>query len=184
MKNQKLAVLFPGLGYTCDKPLLYYSGKLAVKKGYEIIQAAYGGFPKNVKGDPEKMKKCFESALEQTEEMLKKVPFADYGDVVLIGKSIGTQVAARYAEKKKLKARGILFTPLEATFPFLQGDAVAFHGTADPWAGNEPVARLCGESGIPLYLTENANHSLETGDVAEDIKNIGKVMEIVSGFLH
>ena len=24
----KIAVLFPGIGYTCDKPLLYYSAKL------------------------------------------------------------------------------------------------------------------------------------------------------------
>ena len=29
MKETKsIAVLFPGIGYTCDKPLLYYSEKL------------------------------------------------------------------------------------------------------------------------------------------------------------
>ena len=25
---KKLLVLFPGIGYTCDKPLLHYAGKL------------------------------------------------------------------------------------------------------------------------------------------------------------
>lgn len=32
--KKKIAVLFPGIGYTCDKPLLYYTGKLAVARGY------------------------------------------------------------------------------------------------------------------------------------------------------
>ena len=31
----KLAVFFPGIGYHCDKPLLYYSQKLAKECGYE-----------------------------------------------------------------------------------------------------------------------------------------------------
>ena len=34
MENtKKIAVFFPGIGYTCDKPLLYYSAKLAAAKG-------------------------------------------------------------------------------------------------------------------------------------------------------
>ena len=31
----KAAVFFPGIGYHCDKPLLYYSRKLAKECGYE-----------------------------------------------------------------------------------------------------------------------------------------------------
>ena len=34
---KKLAVLFPGIGYHCDKPLLYYSKKCLSAYGYEII---------------------------------------------------------------------------------------------------------------------------------------------------
>ena len=32
---KKIAIVFPGVGYTKDRPLLYYAGKLAVKRGYE-----------------------------------------------------------------------------------------------------------------------------------------------------
>ena len=32
----KLAVIFPGIGYTADKPLLYYSRRIAANLGYEI----------------------------------------------------------------------------------------------------------------------------------------------------
>ena len=31
MKNKKIAVVFPGVGYHADKPLLYYSRKLAAQ---------------------------------------------------------------------------------------------------------------------------------------------------------
>ena len=32
----KLAVIFPGIGYTAYKPLLYYSRRIAANFGYEI----------------------------------------------------------------------------------------------------------------------------------------------------
>ena len=41
----------------------------------------------------------------------------------------------------------------------------------------------CGKLGIPLYETEGANHSLETGDVEKDIKELRKVMKIVRDFV-
>lgn len=33
----KIAVFFPGIGYHCDKPLLYYARKLVQEYGYEKI---------------------------------------------------------------------------------------------------------------------------------------------------
>ena len=51
----KLAVVFPGIGYTVDKPLLHYSRRLAADAGYEIKLLPYAGFPKKVKGDKGRM---------------------------------------------------------------------------------------------------------------------------------
>ena len=182
-KKEKIAVLFPGIGYTCDKPLLYYSWKLAASLGYRVLPVNYGGFPKNAKGNAEKMAECFRIAFEQTEEILKQTDWDEYGDIVLVGKSIGTAVAARYAQSHGLAARGILFTPLEFTFPFSAGSAIAFHGTADPWAKDQPIEDACRRESIPLFITEKANHSLETGEIAFDIENLGRVMAEVSAFL-
>ena len=47
--KKKIAVLFPGIGYTCDKPLLYYTGKLAVARGYKLVKVEYGNFPSGIK---------------------------------------------------------------------------------------------------------------------------------------
>ena len=42
MNLKKAAVVFPGIGYHTDKPLLYYGKKLAAARGYEIVDVPYG----------------------------------------------------------------------------------------------------------------------------------------------
>lgn len=179
---KKIACLFPGIGYTCDKPLLYYSWKLLKGLGWEIFPVAYSGFPAGVKDDPEKMQQAAQIALEQAEEMLKDIEWSDYSDILLIGKSIGTVVCAAYAQRRSLQCRQILFTPVEAAFRFASRQSIVFHGTADPWANTKSIEECCHQMGIPLYETENANHSLETGDVDFDLKIMRKAMKIVKAY--
>lgn len=181
--TKKLAVILPGIGYTCDRPLLYYSGKLAQGLDWEVVRVPYGGFPEKVRGDAEKMRQSAEMALAQTEEMLRDVDWKRYGQILFISKSVGTVVAAAYAHAHRLSCRHILFTPVEATFAVPVGNAIAFHGTADPWVATETLTRLCREADIPLYITENANHSLETGDVLQDIRNLQAVMARAEAFM-
>ena len=61
----KAAVFFPGIGYHCDKPLLYYSRKLAQECGYEeTIALSYTYDGGNIRGNEEKMQQAFESLYE------------------------------------------------------------------------------------------------------------------------
>lgn len=172
----KLAVIFPGIGYHTDKPLLYYSKKLVKAHDYEIVEVPYGNFPKGVKGSPDKMKEAFFAALNQAEEMLHNVDFAAYDRLLFISKSIGTAVAAAYADRHVLKTNNIFFTPVAETFPFVKQEGIVFHGTDDPWVETEIVVKECKNRRLPLYLTEGANHSMETGDVAADLKNLRIMM--------
>lgn len=192
----KIAVLFPGIGYTCDKPLLYYSAKLAAEKGFEVVRVPYGNFPSNVKGNAEKMYQSFVSAREQSEDILKEVDWGSYDEIVFFSKSVGTVVALSYASEHGIDARQVLYTPLKETFKFPvaaagaadasdagKSRAIAFHGTGDPWAQTEDIIKICEEKGVPLYLTKDANHSLECGKAIKDIKTIRKVMRTVKEFL-
>ena len=52
---KKLAIFFPGIGYHADKPLLYYSRKLAGEAGYEQIALKYDYQAGNIRGNKEKM---------------------------------------------------------------------------------------------------------------------------------
>ena len=68
-ESHKLAVIFPGIGYTADKPLLYFSRRIAVDNGYETRIMDYKGFPPKVKGDRNRMEESFFIALRQAEEI-------------------------------------------------------------------------------------------------------------------
>ena len=37
----KIAVLFPGIGYHCDKPLLYFCGRLAEQYDYKVVRLSF-----------------------------------------------------------------------------------------------------------------------------------------------
>lgn len=179
----KLMVTLPGIGYTCDRPILYYAGRLAASMGYEVIRVGYSGFPMNLRGNAEGMRACLDSAEAQAGEALKAVDWHLYDDIVFTGKSIGTVVACRLAKRVGSRARCVLLTPLPQTFDTHLPEAVAFHGTADPWADTPTIRAACADKHVPLYITENANHSLETGDALKDIENLSSVMRTVRDFL-
>lgn len=172
----KLAVIFPGIGYHTDKPLLYYGKKLARKYGYDIAEVSYSNFPKDIKGSKEKMWEAFLLALKQAEDLLKDIDFSKYDSLLFISKSIGTAVSAAFAKEHRLATYNIFYTPVEKTFDFIEQDGIVFHGTDDPWVETPVVKKGCREKNLPLYVIEGANHSLETGDVMTDLKNLEKIM--------
>ena len=180
---KKIVCLFPGIGYTCDKPLLYYSGKMLKGMGWEVMPVQYFGFPSGIKGNRVKMQQAADMALEQAEMILRDINWKKYDQVLFIGKSVGTVVCTAYADQHRICCRQVLFTPVEATFQFVSRNAIVFHGTADPWADTKIVEAACMAKNIPIYEMKNANHSLETGDIDYDIDNIRNTMRIVKEYL-
>ena len=184
--GKNLAVIFPGAGYHCDKPLLYYSKKLASNKNYEIIEADYDfrEIVKDIKEDAEATMKALDHGFERVVDQLKDVKFDKYDKVVFIGKSIGTAIAARYNMTYELEADQIVFTPIEATFGFLNPcEGFVFHGNKDPFCDTDMCEQLCDQMSLTCAIIPEANHSLETGDVVVDIENLGRVMSMVDKLL-
>lgn len=179
----KIAVFFPGIGYHTDKPLLYYTKKLAQKMEYEIRDVPYGGFESGIKGSAEKMMAAFESALGQAEEILADVNWEQYEGILFVSKSVGTAVAAAYAGKRQLKTRNVFFTPVEQSFSVMKDEGIVFTGDADPWVRQGIVPEKCREMGYLLTVIEGGNHSLETGDALLDLKNMYRIMERVKDYL-
>ena len=175
--DKKIAVIFPGIGYHVDKPLLYYSRKLARSYGYEIKCAEYGELPSGVKGDEKKMYAAYKLAMENVTRQLSDIDFSSYSQVLFISKSIGTAVAATYDADNQIGAGHIYYTPVEASFQKIGTRGIVFHGTGDDWAKTEVIKEECQKRGLPLFLTENANHSMETGDTLRDIEILREIMQ-------
>ena len=179
----KLCILFPGIGYHCEKPLLYYSSRLAGANGYKVIALKYSDFPEGAKGNEDIMRKAAEHALKQSEEQLADTDLSQYNDIVLIGKSIGTKAALAFREKHGIPAKAVLMTPLEMTFEHDTSGCIAFHGTSDQWANTAEIERLCEEHRVPLFEYSRANHSVESDDVFLNLNYLHDIMEKTDFFL-
>lgn len=185
--QRKIAVIFPGIGYNPDRPLLYWSRKLAVQDfGYEAVNVPYGHFDRknNIRGNEAAMQAAFDLALSQVEEILRDVDFSQYDKILFISKSVGTAVAASYAARHNLQTDNLYYTPIEQTFEQIRpGSGIAFHGTKDQWTEGIPIEKMCAQHQIPVHLIPGSNHSLETGDTMADLKNLVHIMEISRQYL-
>lgn len=183
-KQKKLAVFFPGTGYHTDKPLFYYSRKIAAAQGYETLCVSYGELPENGEKDGEPVwDEVAKAAIERAKEQISEVDFSFFERVVFISKSIGTAVAGAIDKELKLDADHIFYTPVAESFQVIGSKGIVFHGTSDPLAETAKVKVECEKRNLPLYLTESGNHSLETGNPVKDIGILQEVMEITEKYL-
>ena len=182
--RMKLVVCFPGIGYHCDKPLLYYSRKLAAAAGYDHeIALNYTYRKAGLRGNDAALREAFDTLYVQAETQLATVDWTEYDDVLFLSKSIGTAVAAAYARRNDVVCRHALYTPLALTFEFVPQKAIAFLGTADPWSDVDAVAARSRANGTPLHLYAGANHSLETADVLGNLDVLRDVMQKTQAFV-
>ena len=175
----KIAVYFPGIGYHCDKPLLYYSRNIACELGYKNYRnISYTYNAGNIRGNEAKMTEAYEALFLQAETELADIDWSEYDDILFVSKSIGTIIAASYAAKYRLKdARHILYTPLAQTYLFPPKHAISFIGTADPWSDTDEIIRLSNANHIPLTVYDGCNHSLESTHTLSDIENLKDIMQ-------
>ena len=171
-----IAVFFPGIGYHCDKPLLYFSRELAKETGYqELVNVSYAYHGGDIRGNPEKMRAAGLALFAQTEDALKEIRWDAYDDILFVSKSVGTAIAAAYA-----RTRNIV---VALTFDEHPRNGIAFTGTADPWVETETVVSGCAKAGLSLTVIEGANHSLETENPMRNLDILKEVMEKTRRFI-
>ena len=117
-----LCVLFPGKGYTVDKPLLYYSTRLAMQKGYNLLLLSYGEFTLN-DTTRHAMKNLIRGVIDEV-----RAEEAYQGDLVFIAKSVGALFASDTARiLEDTPRRSVYLTPIDQMMDNLAGmDFLAF----------------------------------------------------------
>ena len=178
----KKVVIFPGIGYHKDKPLLYYSIRIAKAYGYsvECVDFSSISWDKKDLNDPVRMKEIFDQAMELAGSQLGGTKD---DEVLFISKSIGTVVAACFAREKGIDAKQIYFSPLVHFGMYASDVGIAFYGDADPLADADEIEKICADKKIAAYRISGGNHSLETGDTDIDLKNLSMIMDRVKEYI-
>ena len=186
---KKLAVIFPGVGYTCTKPLLYYTAAMAAEHDYEIIRLDYGQDIHTFHGrTPAELEPVIKLAIKRTLPQLENVPFNDYDDIIFISKSIGTTISCQLEGALSLrgKVKQFLMTPIPSTLRYLSDiNGLFFAGTADPYMPENKIraaARNFPEKTGGIF--EDCNHSLEQkNDTLGAIRNLRLIVECLEKML-
>jgi hypothetical protein len=187
---QGLAVLFPGLNYTCDMPLLYYPRWLFTLHGMDALQ---------VWADYTRPEFQALSRLEQAAWLGGDAQAAvqagwrqrSYARLVLVGKSIGTLALAHLAAQTTLasQASTIWLTPLLRQPHLVEaalrctGPALFACGTGDATYDPAALERIQA-AGAQTLVLERANHSLEVpGEPFLSLRYLEEMLKAVEGLL-
>jgi predicted alpha/beta-hydrolase family hydrolase len=186
--SRKAALVLPGLGYTCQGPLLYYMTRMMVERGYDVLNVHYN-YSEVKETDFEHIGLADGmAALEALKEQ------GEYEEVVIVGKSLGTMVMSLLLRHGKWPMientkKLIWLTPgwseerfisemVSCTIPSLQ-----IIGTFDRHFSPEWKNRVVANKNMKVSTIEGADHSLETGKYETNIALLSKVMTQVSSFL-
>lgn len=195
--GKKLAIIFPGMGYSSERPLLYYARKVLQKNEYEVIKVDYPGLENdnfiesNKDGlinngvssnriSKEKLLIFVSKAKELVRKQLENVDFAAYEKIIFVSKSVGTVFGAVYAKQVGVEPYHIMITPIDYAFQFVESESVSvFCGSDDPFVNFSGAEKHCKEKRWNFYEFKSGNHSLETGNIDMDMEYLKRYVSIV-----
>jgi surfactin synthase thioesterase subunit len=155
----KLLIMLPGYGYTCEHPVLYYLRRAAAQQGYDVLGVQYGFQVTHIDLQAENMA----YVQDDVEQAVRPVLSRGYSRVCVAGKSMGTPLAAEVARSLTRESTSLLLlTPVGGAVQGLGNiPALAIIGTADALYSAEEVAAYKNHPTIQWKVFEGLNHSLE-----------------------
>lgn len=145
-ENEKLLVLFPGVGYSTARPLLYYAKRMGQEKGYEVLELEYRRMPEH---PFDNLKETAKTVCACAEAWAEHVDWEKYDKIAFVSKSVGT-VAAGFLTRRLAETGGcvqivnLFLTPIEPTLKYLTEAK-----TAQKWVrprSSFPAQRISGWS--------------------------------------
>jgi predicted alpha/beta-hydrolase family hydrolase len=186
-----LAILFPGIGYTCQMPLLYYQTKLFLSLGADVLWVEYGYNRADFKSMPDSEQKKWFNA-DVTASCKTGLEQRAYSKVTLGGKSLGTVALGHLltSELALSHAQAIWLTPLLKDEK-LRGEirkarqrSLLVIGTKDAHYDAARLEELKTLPHVRTVVLEGADHSLEVeGDVSNSIRLIDQVIQEIKRFV-
>ncbi|WP_372633691.1 alpha/beta hydrolase [Cohnella sp.] len=170
--NDRLAVLFPGRNYPCELPLLYYAGNAALQHGFDLLILEYGYQAARTQLHLSDLPKVIDESFESVLSVYEK-----HDQIIFISKSLGTLVAGEVHQKLQAQVDHLFLTPLADTIPFIQAtNGIVIYGENDPLFGPKEVEQIKDRS--RTIVIPNADHGLETGNVKENLINLGIIVDV------
>jgi len=191
---RKLALVLPGMNYTCEMPLLYYATHLLLEHGCDVLQVCtdYTHSEFQALGKMEQAQRLGSDAVSSLQAARTARPDSGgYEQIYLLGKSIGTiSLAFLLSAFPDLPFKPIWLTPLLRQ-PLLVEAALSWKGPALWIASVEDQTyaaagwiKIIQKPDQQLLLLDRGNHRLEIPDEIETtLANLKSVLLAIQNFI-
>ena len=186
----RLGVIFPGMRYTCDMPLLHTTTDLLLQHGADVLQlhTDYTGPAFQSASGREQLERLAGDALAGVRVGRKQ---RNYTDLLLAGKSIGTlAMASLLAKGGESHAAAIWITPLLHQPDLVEtarkhpAPALFLASTSDQTYDPQAMRSILEAGVAKALILEGANHSLEIpGDALRSAELLKQVAQTIDQFL-
>jgi hypothetical protein len=182
--SSKLALLFPGMGYTCDRPLLYYTTEVLLARDFDVLQL-WSNYQAPEFDQLSQSERTVQLITDGQALLSAGRQQGTYTQLLLCGKSLGTLTMAFLLnqDQELRSAATIWFTPLVHLPPVAQAiqvqEAPCFvaGSQADATFPVESTEQIRSNPNARFFITQAADHSLEIpGDARQSIEILGQIM--------
>ena len=181
--SEKLAIIFPGAGYSCMGPILYYTVNLLIENGFDVLMVEYD-FRYHPKVEERK-----DFLLHDIKQAYAKIQdrYREYKKCLLVSKSVGTRGISWALEqdvfaKSKMDFGMIWMTPAwndPSLFKIMtecQYPGMHIMGTKDPAYTQQRAETFKGFPDQTLLEIEGADHSVDVASGVMDTLDSHKSM--------
>lgn len=191
-ETDHLALILPGLNYTCDMPLLYYSTQVMLGAGADVVQVKYDYTEKTMGKSvslPEKVALLQKDVTKIASVALEQ---GKHQRLTVIGKSLGTLGIACLLEAGfPVKPQTCIFlTPIlqqmEPALDLIRQCSNTFYviGTIDPYYDPGLIVKFRTTQPDNFLIIEGVNHSLELpGDAIHSLAVLDNIVRRLNMFI-
>ncbi|MHA1909056.1 MAG: hypothetical protein ACW98Y_17275 [Candidatus Thorarchaeota archaeon] len=189
-----ISVIFPGLHYNVDMPLLYYSTGVLLEAGHSVLSVDTRYSHKENFKTAESMERTKWMCADAKAVLDAVNALEDYQLSVFVGKSLGTIQMSYLVDKhdEVQNSKMVWLTPLLAhdwvveQMTAHQGKSFIVIGTADPQYDDNKLAKIVEAGRSTLLNIPNGNHSLDVPaglieSMKKNIEIMGEMREFVKG---
>ena len=191
-KASHLAVVFPGLSYRCNEPLLWYPTRVLLSLGADVLWVEYPYDQQPEFGDSDQQVQrewLYEDSMAALEAAEKARP---YRRTTMVGKSLGTLAMGHILSTSPAPGdiRAIWMTPVLADSELRRAmektpnPSLVVIGSADHYYDRTFVEQLRNKAHTEVLIVEGGDHILETKDgTLRSIDILRTVVESVGRFV-
>jgi hypothetical protein len=180
--SEILGIILPGQNYTNENPLMYYSDKIALEAGLDVLCIDYGF---QISHKDFNVETEFDILVREVEQIAKDCVNKKYKKIVFIGKSMGTIIQNRLSKIFiDFEQLHIYLTPVDKTFEYMVNyPCLVITGTDDRKINNLNMSIIKNSKNIELIKIDGGNHRLECLEVSKSIEMLETTMASLKSFI-